>query len=68
MLMQRARLASRRYPRRLRGTIWRWPRYYIAKGADINAATDNDITPLQLATFWGHDDMVKLLKEHGAKE
>ncbi len=40
----------------------------IAKGADVNAATDNGVTPLQLATFWGHDDMVKLLEERGAKE
>ena len=39
----------------------------VRLGADVNAKSDNDVTPLQLA-FYNHDQkMTEFLKQHGAK-
>lgn len=41
----------------------------ISKGADVNAKIDNGDTPLNFATYSGHDgspEMVELLLKHGA--
>jgi hypothetical protein len=38
----------------------------LRKGANVNARTENGITPLHWAAFWGHVDFVRLLLDHGA--
>lgn len=38
----------------------------VRKGARINATAENGGTPLHLAAFWGHFDVVKVLVEEGA--
>jgi len=40
----------------------------IAKGADINAKNNMQQTALSLAKEQGHDEIVELLRRHGAKE
>ncbi len=40
----------------------------LAKGAKVNALDVGGNTPLRLAAQQGHEDMVTLLKRHGAKE
>jgi hypothetical protein len=42
-------------------------RELLRKGANVNARTENGITPLHWAAFWGHVDFVRLLLEHGAE-
>jgi uncharacterized protein len=39
----------------------------IAKGADVNVKNQKGLTPLALADIMGRDDVVELLKKHGAK-
>ena len=39
----------------------------IARGADVNAATKQGLTPLRLANILGPTEIIELLKEHGAK-
>jgi ankyrin repeat protein len=38
----------------------------INGGAKLNAQNDNGKSPLHLAAFWGHYDVIKLLVEAGA--
>jgi len=40
----------------------------IAKGADVNAKESDGKTALSLAKEKGHDEIVELLRKHGAKE
>jgi ankyrin repeat protein len=51
----------------------------ITEGANVNAKDKNGITPLHSAAvgdhmavaellFWGHDQMVEFLKQHGATD
>ena len=40
----------------------------IAKGADVNAKTNHGATALNRATSHGHEEIVQLLKQAGAKE
>ena len=40
----------------------------IAKGADVNAKTGKSYTPLSLAEQEGHNQVVDLLRKHGARE
>ena len=41
---------------------------YIAHGADINAKTKNGYTPMYVAKEREHEQIVELLRKHGAKE
>lgn len=38
----------------------------IKDGVDVNCISENGTRPLPLAVFWGNDDMVQLLLDHGA--
>jgi ankyrin len=40
----------------------------ISKGAKIDAKTKGGLTPLNMATTKGHNEVVKLLRRHGAGE
>jgi ankyrin repeat protein len=40
----------------------------LAKGASINAKADDGSTPLSLAAAKGHQDVAKLLRQHGGHE
>jgi ankyrin repeat protein len=40
----------------------------IAKQADVNAKDNDGHTPLWLAKYRGRDEIVDLLRKHGAKE
>jgi ankyrin repeat protein len=40
----------------------------IAKGADVNVKNNQGRTPLSLAKKKGHNEIVELLRKHGAKE
>ncbi|MHC4680591.1 MAG: ankyrin repeat domain-containing protein, partial [Planctomycetota bacterium] len=40
----------------------------VAKGADTNARTTGNLTPLDLAEQEGHTEIVELLRKHRAKE
>ena len=40
----------------------------IAHGADINAKSRNGVTPMSVAKARGQDQIVELLRKHGAKE
>ena len=40
----------------------------IAHGADVNAKTKNGKTPIYLAKRYSRDQIVELLRKHGAKE
>ncbi len=40
----------------------------LEAGADVNAENNNGMTALKIARRRGHDDIVKLLKEAGAKK
>jgi ankyrin repeat protein len=39
----------------------------IEKEADVNAKARNGWTPSDVASKWGHKDVVELLKSHGAR-
>ena len=39
----------------------------IAKGADVNANSDDDGTPLDLAIKYNHTKLADLLRKHGGK-
>jgi len=39
----------------------------IAKGADMNANSDDDGTPLDRAVSEGHKEISELLRKHGGK-
>lgn len=39
----------------------------LSKGADINAAAENEKTPLSIAAEAGDENIVEILKSHGAK-
>lgn len=39
----------------------------ITQGADVNLEERNGWTPVMRATFKSHEDMVRLLREHGAR-
>ena len=43
-------------------------KYLIDKGADVNSKPMNGFTALKMAQMRGHEEMVELLKAHGAKE
>lgn len=43
-------------------------RYLISEGADVNAKTDEETTPLSIAEEEGFTEIINLLKESGAKE
>ena len=38
----------------------------IRQGADVNARSNDGMTPLAIASFWGYADIVKLLLEKGS--
>ena len=38
----------------------------LANGAEVNAKANNGVTPLNLAA--GHNEVVKLLRQHGGQE
>jgi len=40
----------------------------IANGADVNAKTKNGRTPMSVAKKEGYDQLVELLRKHGARE
>jgi len=40
----------------------------IAQGADVNAKTEDDYTPLLTALEWNSLEVAELLRKHGAKE
>ncbi len=42
-------------------------RVLIEHGADVNARTDNGATPLSMALSRGNSEIVKLLRDHGAR-
>ena len=42
--------------------------YLLSRGADVNATTRFNCTPLQEASFAGHLDVVKILVNSGAGE
>jgi len=42
-------------------------KFLAKKGADVNAIVDNGKTPLSIASEAGNEDIVKILKSHGAK-
>ena len=39
----------------------------IAKGADVNAMKIDGMTPLDMATFGNHNEIVDFLHKHGGK-
>lgn len=41
--------------------------YLISKGAEVNAKNSDGRSVLSEAEFWQLDDLIKLLKDHGAK-
>ena len=42
-------------------------KFLAEKGADVNAVADNGKTPLSIASETGNEDIVDILKKHGAK-
>jgi ankyrin repeat protein len=42
-------------------------KFLAEKGADVNAVAENGKTPLSVATEAGHEEIVEILKSHGAK-
>lgn len=40
----------------------------VAKGADVNAKAQDGTTPLSLLKQGGHEDLIELLRKHGAEE
>jgi len=40
---------------------------YVAKGADVNAATKDGDTPLHRAAYWGFEEIADLLLKAGAR-
>jgi ankyrin repeat protein len=40
----------------------------LEKGADVNAQMDDGVTPLEFASENGHEAIVTLLLENGARE
>jgi len=37
----------------------------VERGADVNAKRSDNVTPLMLATHWGHIAVAAVLREHG---
>jgi ankyrin repeat protein len=42
-------------------------KFLAEKGADVNSVAENGKTPLSVATEAGHEEIVEILKSHGAK-
>lgn len=42
-------------------------KFLAGKGADVNSVAENGKTPLSVATEAGHEEIVEILKNHGAK-
>jgi ankyrin repeat protein len=42
-------------------------KFLIAHGANVNAQMEGEDTPMTLAEHWAHDDVIKILKQAGAK-
>ena len=38
----------------------------VREGADVNARSNDGMTPLAIAAFWGYADIVKVLLENGS--
>ncbi len=41
-------------------------RLLIEKGADVNAMNENGFTPAMVAAYVGYDEIVSILRQHGA--